>query len=39
MNTNSIDEEILRINDSICRHIKNLDRDGRDTGDARVILL
>lgn len=29
MNTNSIDKEILRINDSICRHIKNLDRDGR----------
>ena len=29
MNINSIDKEIHRINDSICRHIKNLDRDGR----------
>ncbi len=29
MNTNRIDKEILHINESVCRHINNLERDGR----------
>lgn len=29
MNTEHIDKEIQRINNSICRHIDNIDRDGR----------
>ena len=29
MDTEYIDKEIQRINDSICRHIDNIDRDGR----------